>query len=343
MKHLYFVRHAEPDFDWEDDSTRPLSAEGASDCAQVTEALRHIAVDRFVSSPYRRSMDTIKGCAACRNMAISADERLRERERGILPNSWDIIKKRWEDFDFHEEGGESLRMVQKRNIAAVLELLQEDNPSQSIVIGTHGTALGTILNYFYPSFGFLDFKRIIDYMPYIVRLDFEGLVCVGKEELCIVEKPFVDRNKNNVVIRALEPSEIPEALCLVWDTFVEFEAPDYVPEGVNKFRECIDDNEFVGALTFYGAFLYGLLTGVIAIRNGCHIAMFFVRKEYQRRGIGKMLFEHILRDFSGENVTVNSSPYAIGIYGRLGFSCTGSERTKDGIRYTPMEYTVNKV
>lgn len=342
MKHLYFVRHAEPDHDWEEDRTRPLSAAGSSDCARVTAALHNIEVDRFVSSPYRRSFDTIRRGAEDHGKEIVTDERLRERERGNLPNSWEIIKKRWNDFSYHEDGGESLRMVQKRNVEAVLELLSGGSPSETIVIGTHGTALSTIINYFDPASGFENFKRIIDYMPYIIRLDFEGLTYVGKEEILIVEKLFVDRYKDTIKTRRLEPSEIPEALRLVWDTFIEFEAPDYVPEGVKKFRECIDDRDFVGKLTFYGAFLHGLLAGVMATRDsGCHIAMFFVLQEYQRRGIGKMLFEYILRDCPDEKLTVNSSPYAVGIYAKLGFASTDIEQTTDGIRYTPMEYIVN--
>lgn len=340
MKHLYFVRHAEPDHDWKVDSTRPLSAEGASDCALVTQALLNIEVNRFISSPYKRSCDTISGSADAHGMDIVTDERLRERDRGKLPNSWDIMKKRWEDFDFNEEVGESLRMVQKRNSEAILELLSSGTPSESIVVGTHGTALATIFNYFDPLFGFEDFKRIIDYMPYIIRLDFEGQKCVGKEELLIIKKPFFDRYKKNLFIRKLEISEIPEALRLVWDTFVEFEAPDYAPEGVNKFREYLDDRNFIGGLTINGAFLHGLLAGVLATRNsGSHIAMFFVRKEYQRHGIGHKLFDYMLNNCPLEQVTVNSSPYAVFIYEKLGFIATDTEQTSDGIRFTPMTYS----
>ena len=32
--------------------------------------------------------------------------------------------------------------------------------------------------------------RIIDFMPYIIRLDFEGTDCIAREELLIVKKEF---------------------------------------------------------------------------------------------------------------------------------------------------------
>ncbi len=341
MKHLYFVRHAEPDFSREDDRTRPLSSAGSADCSMVTSALHGIPINRFISSPYKRSVDTIRSSAEDHALGIATDERLRERERGNLPNSWEIIKKRWNDFAYHEDGGESLDMVQQRNAEAVLELLLNDNPLENIVIGTHGTALGTILNYFDPSCGFEEFKRIIDFMPYIVRLDFEGQKYIGKEDILVVAKPFIDRYKDSIITRSLEPTEIPEALRLVWDTFVEFEAPDYLPEGIIKFREYLDDKDFVDSLTFYGAFLHGLLAGILATRHdGCHVAMFFVRMEYQRSGVGRQLFEYIQKCCPQDKMTVNSSPYAVGIYAKLGFVPTAAEQTKDGIRYTPMEYAM---
>jgi GNAT superfamily N-acetyltransferase len=140
-------------------------------------------------------------------------------------------------------------------------------------------------------------------------------------------------------IRTLTPSEIPNALGLVWEVFQEFEAPDYAQQGVDKFKECLDDPDFIGRLAFYGAFIHGLLAGVMATReSGSHIAMFFVRRESQRRGVGRRLFEHAIGFCPGNSMTVNSSPYAVPIYGRLGFTAAAGEQTTDGIRFTPMEY-----
>ena len=69
------------------------------------------------------------------------------------------------------------------------EILAE-NKDCAIVIGTHGTALSTILNFYDNNFGLDDFLRIIDFMPYIIELDFEGDKLIGKHEHCYVEKEF---------------------------------------------------------------------------------------------------------------------------------------------------------
>lgn len=80
--------------------------------------------------------------------------------------------------------------MQQRNVEALHWVLNHHR-DQKIILGTHGSALSTILNYYDPAFGCEDFLRIIDYMPYIIRLNFEGTECVGKEELLIVEKEFL--------------------------------------------------------------------------------------------------------------------------------------------------------
>ena len=100
-----------------------------------------------------------------------------------------MFKKRWDDHNYHEENGESIAMVQKRNIEALNEILAT-NLDKEIVIGTHGTALSSILNFYDNSFGCEDFLRIIDWMPYIIELDFDGNDFVGKHEHCHVEKQF---------------------------------------------------------------------------------------------------------------------------------------------------------
>lgn len=185
---IYLVRHAEPDRSGGGDRHCPLTVRGQRDTAKVTEALKDLPISHFYSSPYKRSYDTVAPAAAFFNLEISTDERLRERKAGQDGNNREMFAKRWSDFDFHEPDGEPIGEVQRRNIAAINEILQR-HEGGSIVIGTHGTALSSILNYYTPSFGCDDFLRIIDFRPYIIRLDFDGMKYLGREELLIVEIP----------------------------------------------------------------------------------------------------------------------------------------------------------
>lgn len=186
---VYFVRHAQPVHIWEDDRTRPLTAEGRKDAQIVTDFLKDKGIDVFYSSPYKRSYDTIAAAAAFYGKEIITDERLRERKKGVNGNQYGMFEKRWEDHDYCEEGGESIHMVQRRNMEALREIL-EKNKGKRIVAATHGTALSTILNFYHSEFGVKDFLRIIDWMPYIIELDFDGDRLISEKEHCYIEKEF---------------------------------------------------------------------------------------------------------------------------------------------------------
>ena len=189
MTRVYFVRHAQSDWRSGTDRDRCLTAEGQEDAKVVLEFLRGTAVDAFYCSPYRRSLDTIREAAEFFRLPVRTDERLRERESAPGGNNRKMFRKRWADFDWHEPGGESLRSVQERNIAALTDIL-ERHQEQTVVIGTHGTALSTILNYYEPGYDCGSFLRIIDWMPFVVELDFEGTRFLSKTEHVHVEKIF---------------------------------------------------------------------------------------------------------------------------------------------------------
>lgn len=135
----------------------------------------------------------------------------------------------------------------------------------------------------------------------------------------------------------LNGAEKPAAMALCWRVFLQFEAPDYPPEGVAAFRSYIDDEKTVQALTVLGAFDGMELTGVLAA-EGNHVALFFVDPAYHRRGVGRALLKRLLEERQDATLTVNAAPYAVEIYRRLGFYPTDQERlAPDGIRYRPME------
>jgi len=166
--------------------------EGREDSGKVLKFLQDKNIDFFYCSPYKRSMDTIWETAAHYETEIITDERLRERESGRNGNHHGMFRKRWEDHDFHEEGGESIAMVQERNVAALKDILQK-NDGRNIVIGTHGTALSSILNYYEKDYDCDSFLRILDWMPYIIELDFEDGEFTGKIEHLHIKKEFLGK------------------------------------------------------------------------------------------------------------------------------------------------------
>ena len=186
MTNVYLVRHAQPDSQWVDDRTRPLTALGLEERKKVTDLLSKMPIDVFYSSPYKRSMDTISECADFFKMDIRTDERFRERKAGDSKYAYELLERRWSDFSFSEPGGESIGSVQSRNIEAFKQMLIAER-GKNIVLGTHGMALSTIINHYDPSFACEEFKRIRCLMPYVARLGFDGGDYLGREELLCVE------------------------------------------------------------------------------------------------------------------------------------------------------------
>ena len=142
------------------------------------------------------------------------------------------------------------------------------------------------------------------------------------------------------------PDKLHEALELVWQVFEKYEVPDYEEMGVQTFRHFIDYHNMVekinqGEMRFWGCYLRNYLVGVIALREGQHISLLFVRDKFHHLGIAGNLVRMAVSQVEMEEpeiraVTVNSSPYAVGFYEKMGFRALGPEQKADGIRFTSM-------
>ena len=180
MTTIYFVRHCQSDHSVHDDRTRPLTEKGGKDSLLVTEFLADKEVDAVLSSPYRRAVDTVKNFADTRGFAIETVEDFRERKVGDhwVEDFMAFVKHHWEDREYKEKGGESLREVQDRNVAALQKMLSKYE-GKTLAIGTHGTALSSIVNHFDPRFGFEQFAEIVDLTPWVVKAEFVGQDCLS--------------------------------------------------------------------------------------------------------------------------------------------------------------------
>lgn len=146
-----------------------------------------------------------------------------------------------------------------------------------------------------------------------------------------------------MIIRKIYDTEKNTAVALMWDTFLKFVAPDYSFEGVNSFRDFINNTEILNELEIIGAFDNEKMLGIIVTNHTRkHICCFFVDINSQRKGIGRKLWEYIRNNNTNDAITVNSSPYAVPVYHRFGFCDTDKEQIKDGIVYTPMKYIFDK-
>lgn len=152
-------------------------------------------------------------------------------------------------------------------------------------------------------------------------------------------------------IRKIRSDEVMEALALAMEVFLEFEAPDYKPEGIETFKHIVESEEFIlkcqkGICPIYAAFDKGKIIGIIGMRqNKTHINLVFTKKEYHRRGVASSIFHYLLEDLLESNpslkeITLNSSPYGKPFYLHIGFVPLSEEKEMDGVRFTPMKYVI---
>lgn len=156
--------------------------------------------------------------------------------------------------------------------------------------------------------------------------------------------------KKRFVIEPIRPDEAEAVSRMIEDVFDRFVGPGYSDEGKTTFKQFIVPGEMTQRLT-NGNFMLTAkdgerVMGVIEMKALNHISLFFVDPEYQRQGVARRLWETVLRRClqlraGGAGFTVNSSPYAVPIYQKLGFAITGPEQVINGIRFTPMIYNVN--
>ena len=149
-----------------------------------------------------------------------------------------------------------------------------------------------------------------------------------------------------MIIRRLEGQEVLDALHLVWEVFAQDVAPLYTSEGVASFQDFIrypniEKKMQAEGLALFGAFEGPQMLGAGGILPTGHIALLFVRREYQHRGIGKALLMEMcsfaVQVYGVQKFTVNASLGAVDAYRHMGMHDTAPEQNAGGMRFVPME------
>jgi len=193
MTVIYFVRHATPDrsgIGGSNDATFPLSEKGLADVELVTAFLQDKKIDVVLSSPFKRSYDTVADFAKKAGLTIEVIDDFRERmvtKDGVeLTDFFAFGKRQWEDFSHKLPDGECLDEVKVRNIAALDDVLIRYK-DKNIAVGTHGTALSMIIHHYDSGYGYDEWKTMP--MPWIAKLTFDGANCVGIEKIDLFQIP----------------------------------------------------------------------------------------------------------------------------------------------------------
>lgn len=154
----------------------------------------------------------------------------------------------------------------------------------------------------------------------------------------------------DVAVRYLHLSELPKAIHLIQEVFLETEASDLTAKAKDSFLQMLKAENFLKFLqeeqaVYLGYFGEdGSLLGILFAQN-CYLSHLYVTK--RGKGIGKALyrfFEEVMASRMEESSTIllNATRSAVPFYGSLGFRVKGEAIMIFGIPFIPMEKKLRK-
>lgn len=148
----------------------------------------------------------------------------------------------------------------------------------------------------------------------------------------------------DIKVRLAEAGEWNTVVALAWRTFKQNASFNSDDEGRNNFFQSLNSTRLyidfmLGKQLVFCAYQGKQIIGVLALKDMKHISFFFVKKEFQRMGIGTRLLQNCKGFCEKQGVsdlTVNAAPTGVPFYLAKGFEAFGAERCEYGLRFTPM-------
>ncbi len=156
-KTIYVIRHCEAEGQAVD---APLTERGWLQAKELAGFLSERKVDRIISSPFLRAIQSIKPFADIKNLEIEQEERLTERVlSSTFFSDWmDKLKATYDELDLKYEGGETSNEAMNR-IISVVEDIVESHATHTVIVA-HGGIISLLLHYYDQSFGFEQWKEL---------------------------------------------------------------------------------------------------------------------------------------------------------------------------------------
>ncbi|MEH7073071.1 histidine phosphatase family protein [Neobacillus drentensis] len=156
-KKIYVIRHCEADGQ---SSEALLTEKGIRQAAVLAEFFANVKMNRIISSPFRRAIQSIEQVAKREQTTLELEDRLAERilSTEVLPNWLEKLEATFTDLDLKFDRGESSREAMNRIVSVVNETFKSN--SETTLIVTHGNLLSLLLKYYDADFGFEQWKGL---------------------------------------------------------------------------------------------------------------------------------------------------------------------------------------
>ncbi len=170
MKRLYLVRHCQATGQ---EPEALLTLEGESQAEVLADFLAPLGIQRIVSSPFRRAVQSIQPLANQLGLRVEIDGRLAERVLSTAPLADWLARYQasFEELDVGLEGGESSRDAMARGAAAVEDVLA--HPAGTTVAVSHGNLLTLIRRHIDGRSGYDEWKALTN--PDVFCLEADGM------------------------------------------------------------------------------------------------------------------------------------------------------------------------
>lgn len=156
-KEIFVIRHCQASGQ---EADAPLTSLGKLQAEHLANVLRQSGIERIISSPFTRAIQSIEPLAQRSNVGIELDERLVERHLSSSPlTDWYTkLQETFVDFDLCFEGGESSRVAMQRAVDVLEGVLQ--GTAKRIAIVSHGNLTTLLLKHFDDNIGFETWERL---------------------------------------------------------------------------------------------------------------------------------------------------------------------------------------
>ncbi len=157
MKILYILRHC---IATGQEKTAQLTIKGYKQAEELADFFCKKKIDRIISSPFTRAIESITPTAKTKSIQVELDERLAEREIGPENELSDDekVKLSFMNMDLKWDNGESNNEAMLR-ISGLIDELKSDS-KENILIVTHGNLMALIIKIFNPQAGYIEFTKL---------------------------------------------------------------------------------------------------------------------------------------------------------------------------------------
>jgi 2,3-bisphosphoglycerate-dependent phosphoglycerate mutase len=167
-KVVYVIRHCKATGQERD---AHLTSEGMEQAETLSQFLIEYPVQRIMTSPYLRAIESIMPYAEKKGIIVEQDERLGERvlsSRNDISNWLERLEESFKDFSLTLEGGESSSEATQR-VESLIEDVKKMK-EEHIVLVSHGNLITLLLKLFDENYGFSEWKAMSNPDIFMVQL-----------------------------------------------------------------------------------------------------------------------------------------------------------------------------